>query len=633
MLVRTSNIGIVWIILQQILFFLAPMIALMDISVLFISNFNLRLLLLIAIVINWLIILYKLGDLWVLFMSDDKSDLFKISILLSYSSVMLAMPLLIVDIPIEIKVSIINNISNMALRTIVLIVIGIILFILGMWRSYSIISRNTAITDILSAIIIGITFMLLPITIVAKASRIIAPMGHVNLSFAFLLFPICVVAVTVTLLLSLTRIIRIILGTSLYQKSIKFQERLNFFMYFLLNVILWTIYRILNVHWKNILKGLFFIFFILFFQFSEEWAFIFYCLLGIILPTYFFILNILYMAEHLEYNGHLSPETVSTYDRRLDRLGLSNYRWVIGGDDDFSPSNKPGSSTSGTSSPGSSGTPEANKGSSGAPEGGPKKPDDSWWTRFVKKIKSSPSQIASTASEVLPEAKPKTAGQGILYLLGAWVISEGVKLVSSLYSESVHSSNAFNNASKMEDIHTKNVEKMEDIHTKNVEKLDASRIQAELDKELQVEDRRHNNKLNEDAIKIDKQTKANLDAENLRHDNVLKEDATRIETETKAKKEIIDYKKMIIKPSGNLEGGNSSTASPETPESSITQKETSSIFSQAQKRTFFNDEINKTLFDDEINKGSSSSSSPGPSSTGSSATSDPNNPGSTGEKK
>jgi hypothetical protein len=183
--------------------------------------------------------------------------------------------------------------------------------------------------------------MMLPITIVAKASRIIAPMGHVNLGFAFLLFSICVVTNKFTIV---NDTVRIILGTSLYKKSMKIQEKLKFFLYFLLNVILWTIYRIWGTSVCSFL----------------------YCLVGIILPTYFFILNILYMAEHLEENAHLSPETISAYDKRLDKLGLSNYRWVIGGDEDISPSNKP------------------SLGSSGAPEGGPKKPDDSWWAKFVK---------------------------------------------------------------------------------------------------------------------------------------------------------------------------------------------------------------------------------------------------------
>jgi hypothetical protein len=131
-----------------------------------------------------------------------------------------------------------------------------------------------------------------------------------------------------------------------------------------------------------------------------------------------------------------------------------------------------------------------------------------------------------------------------LVLAAVWVASECLKLGHSFCNESIHSSNEFNNASKIED-----------IHTKNVQKEDANRIQAELDKELKLEKLRHNNQLNEDA--------------------------TRIETETKSQKSFIDYKNQskatankAIKPSGNLGGKSSSTASPETP-AYITQKKPS----------------------------------------------------------
>jgi hypothetical protein len=92
------------------------------------------------------------------------------------------------------------------------------------------------------------------------------------------------------------------------------------------------------------------------------------------------------MANHL----HLSSETISTYERKINKLGLSNYRW-IGGNEDIPTSNKPiepgSSSTSGTSSPGSF----------AAPEGTPKKPESS-----------------SVKKGLLADAKPKTTGGFLL---------------------------------------------------------------------------------------------------------------------------------------------------------------------------------------------------------------------------
>jgi hypothetical protein len=319
------------------------------------------------------------------------------------------------------------------------------------------------------------------------------------------------------------------------------------------------------------------------------------CVAGTCLPIYNLLVNLNTTAHYFENNIHLSPETALAYDNRLDKLGLSNLYWVMGDEDVPTPSNKPiepgstGSSTSGTSSPGSSAAPEGNKtsspgtsgesnktpstGTSGVPSGTPK-PNSGrpgTWSNFFKNVGSKlVSAINETASKTEGVPKISTGAPAValygLFLLGTSYLTH-----------------------KLE-------ETQQATHHGNVLEENAARIQAELDKELQVEDRRHNNQLNEDATKIDKE----LQMEDRRHNNQLNE----IEAETKAKKDLIDYKKVIIKPSGNLGGGNSSTASPETPESSITQKETSSIFSQAQKRTFFNDEINKTLFDDEINKGS-----------------------------
>jgi uncharacterized membrane protein YiaA len=75
--------------------------------------------------------------------------------MLSHLPVMFTGAWVLFDINIETKINIINNIT---FKTEVLIVIGIISFLLGIWRADSIVNRNTVITDILSAILIVISF-------------------------------------------------------------------------------------------------------------------------------------------------------------------------------------------------------------------------------------------------------------------------------------------------------------------------------------------------------------------------------------------------------------------------------------------------------------------------------------------
>jgi hypothetical protein len=114
-------------------------------------------------------------------------------------------------------------------------------------------------------------------------------MGYVNIALAALLFPICVVTVIGTLFLYMTRIL---LDTSFYRKSIK--EKINFFFYFSVNVILWTISRISE---KKIILSLFILFIILAIPFWNDLLFVVSCMLGVILSILFSIRNMFFLEE------------------------------------------------------------------------------------------------------------------------------------------------------------------------------------------------------------------------------------------------------------------------------------------------------------------------------------------------
>jgi hypothetical protein len=343
----------------------------------------------------------------------------------------------------------------------------------------------------LRVVLISILFVRgMCIKILSNFSIITLPGEEASIARGIILLPLLLVTIFFSILLFITRIINTTLITSLYKKNIKFQERLNPYLYFFRNLVYWTTYPIYRDYWEEIKLFTFWLF--VFLLYTLGFVNTINCFLALVLSVYFFLASIHSIMQHFDANVYLTPEIVSAYDKKLNKLRLSNFYLVVGGggDEEIPPLNinrGPSSSGSGSSSTSSStastATSEANKtsGSTAAPEGAPKPT-----SRFAKYTK-----IAN-----INEMMNKSSGGKA----NLWLIGGGICIICFNYW----------------------------LHIINV-----NEIGVQKDASLEVENVRHNNQLNEDATKIDKE----LQMEDRRHNNKLNE----IEAETKAQKEIIDY--------------------------------------------------------------------------------------------